>query len=304
MTTRRRSGRRVWIAAAFLIILFGVSPSRAQAPEPDCADSTQALEWWVGQRDRVRSYPERSLETFWANVIPRLQLEAVPDLRETCNFLELVISSDTSDPHQAADRLSLAMNQSVRLEGGAGRLAQPTIFASAGTVGKALEAKALDTQATLPRIAILREVRDLYHVVGRAGGEARITLWLDAEESAWSTDAGRVARDLERSRETSDGLLDPVAMIFYLGETQEIAQALNIDRNLMESHGDQARVSLIDDASASLRVSQSRATLAVLEAAGVMASAAASLAWLIRLPLRALERDVREVEIANGGVYL
>ncbi|MBI4393124.1 MAG: hypothetical protein HY556_04900 [Euryarchaeota archaeon] len=98
--------------------------------------------------------------------------------------------------------------------------------------------------------------------------------------------------------------MDPVAMIFYLGETQEIAQALNIDRNLMESHGDQARVSLIDDASASLRVSQSRATLAVLEAAGVMASAAASLAWLIRLPLRALERDVREVEIANGGVYL
>lgn len=310
--------RRYAILAFCVTALLVVPPGAAQTDtdggsgDIDCSSPTRALEWWMDQEDRVDASPP-SVQEFWRSLQPALQVKReISDPAPLCQVLDHLLraSRADADPVDASQELIDASEPAGQLSSDLAVFAEPPMRSVARQVGQELRTRIDATDRTPNRIELLEQSQTMYGAVGLDGARARISLWLETDRTTWQLDQQRTDRHLNQTDETLEEINASILSPLELGAMPGLVESLETDRSIMADHlaveegaeDPPARIQSIDAAVTQLRAAQSRALVSNLAGTFGIVVVTIAVVLVIRIPLRSLERDVRDLETTLGGI--
>lgn len=310
----RRYAVFTFCVAALLLLPPGAAQTGADngSGDIDCSSPTRALEWWMDQEDRVNASPP-SVQEFWQSLQPALQVKReISDPAPLCRVLDHLLraAQADADPVDASQELLDASESAGQLSSDLAVFAEPPMRTVARQVGQDLRTEIDGAESTPDRIDLLEQAHTMYGAAGLDGARVRIGLWLETERTTWRLDQQRTSGHLNQTDEALDEINTSILSPMELGAIPGLIESLETDRSIMVDHlgvqGDTedppARIQHIDTAITQLRAAQSRALVSNLAGTFGIVLVTIAVVLVIRVPLRSLERDVRDLETTLGGI--
>lgn len=296
--------RRLVPLVGLTILLTMAAPVHA-LDAGDCSDSGGAAQWWSAQEPRTTEFPQ--IHQFWSAVMSQLQIEAIEETRQTCQFLDDLLlgieqAEQNGNPEQGARTLGDAASIGDALSPEVRTLAMPALVSAGERVGSLLEEVAKEEPVTRERIDLVRLTRNLYRDVGLEGSEARVQLWLDAEKRTYNADINQFETHMVEADKVERSLNTLQGTALNLGRVPGLIDALRVDQRLMATHGEDENAQKAEAQVADLQAAQEVGVQNALLLAAITIGVSLALFAVLRVPSHFLERDLKETEIALTGV--